>query len=308
MAQLSGTGNVAGRTGAQSMATHIVGSINADYPGFDTPPVANSDTGSGAYNTKITVDVLANDTDADAADQGYLGIGEYTDFITSSGQNVTSLVKVINNKFVFDASDPNFASGSTDITFSYTAVDQWGAESNWTTAVIHITGNAVPGITYCGTVHNDVIRDTAGNDKLSGNNGDDKIYSTIGNDVLRGENGKDQLFAGSGNDTLDGGNGNDTLYAGTGNDLLIGGNGNDTFVLPSNFSKVTIADFNSHNDTIDISPWIFQSFDQIRANAVQHGCDLWISTADLFNPTQTHTLILQDTHLCELRSSDFVFV
>ena len=290
------------------MASYTVGGIDPAYPSFDAPPVANADTASVAFNSKATINVLANDTDPDAADQGYLGIGEYTDFVTSGGQIVTGSVTVINNQFVFDASDPNFASGSTDISFSYTAVDQWGAESNWTKVTLHVTGNAVPGVTYLGTVHDDVIHDTAGNDTLYGGNGDDKIYSTVGNDVLRGGNGKDQLFAGSGNDTLDGDNGNDILHAGTGADLLIGGNGSDTFVLPSNFTKVTIADFESREDRIDISPWVFQSLAQIQAAAVQHGDDLWISTADVFNPAQTHTLILQDTHVWQLHASDFAFV
>lgn len=289
------------------MAIYTVGTINPAYPSFDAPPVAIADTASLAYNTTVTINVLGNDTDVDPADQGYLGIGRYTDLVTSSGQVVTGSVKVIANKFVFDASDPNFASGGTDVTFSYTAIDQWGAESNWATVTIHVTGNAVEGITYCGTVHPDVIYDTAGNDDICGNNGDDILYSTLGNDILSGENGKDILYAGSGNDTLDGGNGNDTLYAGSGRDLLIGGNGKDLFVLPSNFSTVTIADFDSHDDTIQMSSWTYQNFAQVVAHAHQQGSDLVISTQDQFT-SQVHTLILQNTTLSDIQAKDFLFL
>jgi Ca2+-binding RTX toxin-like protein len=325
------------------MAAHVVGTINPDYALLgDNAPVANSDTGSVAYNQSVTIDVLHNDTDADTAtqDQQFLGVGEYTDpVIAGTSTAAAGHLQVINNQFVFTADDPSFASGATDITFSYTAVDQWGAESNWTTVTVHVTGNSTPGITYCGTVHNDVIHDGGGNDHIYGNNGNDILYSSTGNDVMDGGNGKDQLFGGVGNDTLIGGNGNDTITAGSGNDLLIGGsvgddhgnghgcgpcgggwgsgfdfddirgpsNDHDTFILPSNFSTVTIADF-SRNDTIDISPWVFQSFSQVMDHATQQGCNVVISTADQFDPSTTHTLVLQHTFLWELHAKEFTFV
>lgn len=291
------------------MATYTVGSINPDYPAFDSPPVANSDTAQVAYNNAVTINVLANDTDADTAnnDQLYLGVGRYTDAMTADG-HIAGTLKVVNNEFVFTADDPSFATSATTLTFSYTAVDQWGAESNWATVTISVTGNSTPGVAYDGTVHPDVIRDTPGNDTLYGGNNDDKIYSTTGTDVLSGGNGKDQLFAGTGNDTLLGGNGDDTLTAGSGVDILTGGHGNDLFVLPANYTKVTITDFDSKNDTIDMSPWVFQNFAQIEAHAQQHGADLWISTADAFDPSVTHTLVLQNTKLGDLHANDFLFV
>lgn len=313
------------------MATHIVGTINPDYALLgDTAPVAIADTASVAYNQSVTIDVLGNDTDSDVLtqDQQFLGVGEYTDpVIAGTNTPAAGHLQVINNQFIFTADDPSFANGSTDITFSYTAVDQWGAESNWTTVTVHVTGNSTPGIHYCGTVHNDIIHDGGGNDYLYGNNGDDLIYSTTGNDVLNGGNGKDQLFAGSGNDVLIGGNGNDVLHAGSGVDILSGGDnsaydcgcfnmpgshdngaGKDTFILPSDFSTVTITDFKSQNDTIKISPWVFQSFSQMMTHATQQGCNVVISTADQFDPANTHTLILQHTSLQDLHAKDFLFV
>jgi Ca2+-binding RTX toxin-like protein len=305
---------------------------------WDTaPPTAVSDTANVAYNQAVTIDVLANDSDPDAMDQGALHIAEYTaPVIAGTNTPAAGHLAVVNNTFVFTADDASFANGATDITFSYTAADQWNAEGNWTTVTVHVTGNSTPGITYCGTVHNDVIHDGAGNDFLYGNNGNDIIYSSLGNDILDGGNGKDQLFGGAGNDTLIGGNGSDTITAGSGNDLLIGGrvgddegnghgcgpcggfhfdfndacgsNGDhDTFILPANYGTVTIADFGWH-DTIDISPWVFQNFAQVMAHATQHGCNVVITTADQFDPSVTHTLILDHTSLWSLHASEFTFV
>lgn len=306
-----------------------------DSPWDTGAPTANPDSASVAYNQSVTIDVLANDTDPDAGDQGFLHIAEYTNpVIAGTTTPAAGHLSVVNNQFVFVADDASYANGATDITFTYAAADQWNAEGNFTTVTIHVIGNSTPGITSCGTVHNDVMHDTAGNDFLYGNNGDDVIYSSSGNDVLEGGNGKDQLYAGSGNDTLIGGNGSDVLHAGTGNDLLIGGsvgddqgnhcpcdcggpinlthitssNGDhDTFILPSNFSTVTIADFHEH-DTIDISPWVFASFSNVMAHAAQQGGNVVISTVDQFDPALTHTLILQHTQLSDLHAKDFVFL
>lgn len=79
----------------------------------------------------------------------------------------------------------------------------------------------------------------AGNDKITGNSGDDSLLGGDGNDILKGLAGNDNLQGGDGNDTLDGGAGNDYLYGGDGNDILKGGAGNDFLVG------------NDGNDTLD---------------------------------------------------------
>jgi Ca2+-binding RTX toxin-like protein len=77
----------------------------------------------------------------------------------------------------------------------------------------------------------------AGNDRITGNIGNDELYGGEGNDSLNGGTGNDDLYGSSGNDTLDGGadndylsggEGDDTLKGGTGNDDLYGSSGNDT--------------------------------------------------------------------------------
>lgn len=67
----------------------------------------------------------------------------------------------------------------------------------------------------------------AGDDVLSGTDGDDNLYGGFGDDVLTGSNGNDILYGEAGADHLQGGAGNDVLYGGDGADIIQGGNGDD---------------------------------------------------------------------------------
>jgi Ca2+-binding RTX toxin-like protein len=96
-----------------------------------------------------------------------------------------------------------------------------------------------------------VLRGEAGNDRLSGEEGDDTLlggadadilYGGDGNDQMLGEGGADSIWGGSGDDLLEGGEGNDrlsgeagadTLLGGAGQDSLYGGAGADAFVFGS---------------------------------------------------------------------------
>ncbi|HEY1710932.1 MAG TPA: calcium-binding protein [Rhizomicrobium sp.] len=84
------------------------------------------------------------------------------------------------------------------------------------------------------------VQTGAGNDIISGTDGDDQINAEDGNNILRGGAGNDQLTTwGTGNNHLDGGTGDDTLSSGYGGqNTLIGGNGNDT--ITSNGGTATI--------------------------------------------------------------------
>jgi Ca2+-binding RTX toxin-like protein len=101
-----------------------------------------------------------------------------------------------------------------------------------------------PGRFFQGTLENDVLVGTdgddffeglAGGDLLDGLGGDDFFKGYVGNDTILGGDGNDTIYAdwawiGSPtdvNDTLRGGAGNDFLYGEIGSDLLDGGPGND---------------------------------------------------------------------------------
>jgi Ca2+-binding RTX toxin-like protein len=67
----------------------------------------------------------------------------------------------------------------------------------------------------------------AGNDVVSGGNGDEALDGGAGNDTLKGGAGDDSLWGGAGADTLDSGSGHDEVFGGIGNDAIKAGSGND---------------------------------------------------------------------------------
>ena len=128
---------------------------------------------------------------------------------------------------------------------------------------------------------NDQIIGNAGDDVLSGGSGDDELFGNTGNDfldggddddVLNGNLDNDTLIGGAGSDLLNGGAGedflsgdagNDTLNGGAGNDFILGGDGADVFVFVQGDGFDQIADFEAGTDSIDLSNYDFDSFDQL---------------------------------------------
>ena len=78
-----------------------------------------------------------------------------------------------------------------------------------------------------GGAGDDTLNGGDGNDELEGGAGDDKLYGGDDSDRLEGGAGDDTLYGGNNNDWLEGGAGDDTLYGGNNNDWLIGGAGDD---------------------------------------------------------------------------------
>ena len=300
------------------MTIYTIATINPPPPG-DNPPTAVNDSASVAAQQTVVVDATANDTDPDPADQGYLSIAQYTDPM-ANGQ-VAGHLQVIGGKFYYTADDPSFDSGPHTVTFSYTDVDQWGAESpNWATVTITVTGNATPGETLVGTNHPDLLSGRDGNDSLVGGNQDDTLIGNGGADTLDGGNGADSLSGGAGSDLLIGGNGRDTLDGGSGDDTLVAGNGPDVLVFGANIGHDLVTDFDPHTDTLRISGFLFGGYSDLMAHARQvvtyttetedHGrhtelqahLDVVITTSD-----GLHSITLQDTSLSELKPGEFIF-
>jgi Ca2+-binding RTX toxin-like protein len=70
----------------------------------------------------------------------------------------------------------------------------------------------------------------AGNDGLTGGEGDDTLIGGAGNDNLYGDRGNDILLGGDGIDTLRGNRGRDILIGGFGSDNLKGGKDDDIVI------------------------------------------------------------------------------
>ncbi|WP_406736726.1 Hint domain-containing protein [Thioclava sp. GXIMD4215] len=224
-------------------------------------PVAQDDTASTGYNTPVTVDVLANDTDIDGdtlsisgtpvsedgsvsvnsdgtltftPNEGFSGEATVT-YQVSDGQGglddatLTVTVGANPKDGIVQGTD-----GNDTIDYAYTGdpqgdmIDHGDALLPGEVGDDDIVKAGAGDDTVKAGAGNDEVYGGDGNDNLQGNAGDDALYGESGNDVLDGGAGDDTLLGGDGNDTLKGGAGNDLLEGGTGDDSLVGGSENDT--------------------------------------------------------------------------------
>ena len=127
--------------------------VNINLTGTNDGPVANADTGTTAENAVLTVDVLANDTDAD--DGAVLTV---TAASAPLGQGTAS---VVGNQVRFDpgsAFDHLNVGDEAEVEVSYTITDEHGATSS-STLTITVTGtNDAAAIT--GTATGAVVEDS----------------------------------------------------------------------------------------------------------------------------------------------------
>lgn len=314
--------------GAVSQATTVALTVAA----VNDAPVAAPDTGAVLNNQTVVLDVLANDTDADAGDTR-----------TITGVSATSLggsVSIVDGKLVYaadaDAFDLLLPGLKVTDSFSYTVTDAAGAVSTATVKVT-VTGVA-PMLPQFGFSGNDTLTGDdglnlldggSGADRLDGRDGADSLAGGSGHDTLAGGGGLDLLLGGSGDDLvsggddadlisgdsgddrlagdaghdrLDGDSGDDTLNGGAGNDVLTGDSGDDRFVFSGAFGRDRVTDFNTRDDVIQLDRSQFASFADVLGHARQVGGDVVI-TYDADN-----TITLMDVRLSSLGSNDFLFV
>src|SRR2546425_439115 len=171
----------------------------------------------------LTIDVLANDSDADAGDS--LTIGGVT-----QGSHGSVAIDWMSGKLVYSST----ASWYGTDTFTYSVTDANGANATATVSV---------------TVDNSIYGDEFDN-SLYGTSDADKIYGLGGNDWLStsgpfyGQTGADLLDGGAGDDRL-------TVYSGGLAHTLTGGSGADLFELYKYgdaswiAAPITLTDFNA---------------------------------------------------------------
>jgi FecR protein/RTX calcium-binding nonapeptide repeat (4 copies) len=120
---------------------------------------------------------------------------------------------------------------------------------------------------------------------------------------LDGTSGNDILIGKAGGTTINGNGGNDIFIGGSGNDTLNGGSGADNFVfIPSDnghngvtIGHDTVADFHA-NDFLTFDHSLFQSVDQVLADAAGDGHGNTIITADANDSVKLHNVTTDELH------------
>jgi len=242
------------------------GSVARFFINFD--PTAVADTASVNENQNVTIDVLANDTDANAGDTKTL--------IGVTGGTLGGQVSIVGGKVVYsansDAIDALKQPQTAVDTITYQVQDSHGAVSTGTVSV-----------TVKGVANAPTRNGTANADTMNG---------TAMEDVLNGLGGNDKLVGNAGADTLNGGLGNDTLT---------GGVGADQFVFSGAFGTDVVSDFEA-NDVIQLDAAQFANFAAVQAAATQSGLDVIITL------NAANTITLSGVTLGSLNSGDFLFV
>jgi VCBS repeat-containing protein len=211
---------VVGYTVADEHGATSASTITITVTGTNDAPVANPDTRTTNENSAVTVDVLANDTDAD-----HEALLTVTSASVPAGQGSVTIVE---NQVQFDpgADFDYLATGETaTVVINYSIEDEYGASSS-STATITVQGRD-EGATNTGTPGDDTITGTDGDDTIDALAGDDTVFGLAGNDLIFGGDGRDFLNGDDDDDTIEGGNGDDFLSGGEGNDQLSGQAGND---------------------------------------------------------------------------------
>mmetsp|Transcript_18046 Transcript_18046/g.27773 ORF Transcript_18046/g.27773 Transcript_18046/m.27773 type:complete len:2134 (-) Transcript_18046:3505-9906(-) len=227
--------------------------VTVTVEGENDGPTANDDASDTEFDTPVTFDVLANDTDPDAND-----VLEITGATSPNGD-------VVNNgdgTLTFTPT-PGFE-GPAEITYQISDGNGGTDEGVWTVTVAEqpldgIVSNGDDGALidedYDGDPEGDVVdggdnifsndpedadddiieagggNDTViageGDDSVNAGTGDDQVHGGPGNDTLNGEEGEDTINGGAGDDSVDGGADDDEINTGDGSDTVEGGTGND---------------------------------------------------------------------------------
>ena len=200
--------------------------------------------------------------------------------------------------------------------------------------ILGYTGND----TLVGGAGDDMIVGGSGNDEIITNSGDDTVYGGSDDDFINAFSGNNLLNGGTGDDTISGGDGDDSIYGNSGDDVLdgrggadymsgysgddvlragggdtlSGGSGADSFLFEIVYADSTsvITDFEAGVDDIQFygDEYTVYQGDAL-SQAVQVGDDVVITRQvyDAFEGAgATLELILEDTQLDDLSSSDFM--
>ena len=233
------------------------------------PSVVDDDNINIIAGTQTTIDVLANDSDADGDALTVTKInGEaieagWTTYVDGAG------VVTLNADNTLSFGDNEAVAGLFD--FTYTVSD--GEHSS--TASVSGTISEVS-----------IIEGTSGNDV--------PLQGTPFDDIIAGLEGNDEIFGGAGNDEI---------YAGAGDDYLVGGAGSDVFAFAgTNLGENGIDDFEVGSDQIRFDAGTgIDNYSDVQNVMYQ---DSGSTIIDLGNNS---VVVLYDFDMNTLSESDFIF-
>ncbi len=159
-------------------------SVTVTVAPVNDAPVAADDQANTQEDTPVSIDVLANDTDADG------------DALTTALRTEAAHGAVAANPDGSYTYTPEAGFIGTD-SFTYSLSDGKGG-SDW--ATVSVTVGAPD--TIVGTEGNDTLAGTEGADHILGLGGNDRLYGYDGDDVLIGGAGADRLYGGAGSDVF----------------------------------------------------------------------------------------------------------
>jgi Ca2+-binding RTX toxin-like protein len=173
--------------------------------GTNKTPTAVDDEATVTQGEFVTVDVLANDTDAD------------NDTLTIDSANVdfVSGTVVVNDDQTITFTPSQNVLGQ--VVINYTIKDSSNATASAELVVLVESSTVLTG--------------DQNNNTLQGKAADELIFGKGGNDTILGGNGDDTLTGGEGDDFLMGDEGDDLLIGDIGNDSMVGGLGRDVYVF-----------------------------------------------------------------------------
>lgn len=189
-------------------------------------PVAVADVATMKEDAKLTVDVLANDTDPN---------GDKLSITSASLVSGSADVAVVKGKVTVDYTGASLWLDETaQVEIQYVVSDGTHSSTGNLTIEVIDPFNRVTGDDSRqdgdGTSGRDYALLGAGNDRIAARSGSDVIFGEEGRDLVYGEDGNDIAIGGAERDHMSGGSGNDVLVSGEGLDRSSGDDGNDTFI------------------------------------------------------------------------------
>ena len=154
----------------------------------------------------------------------------------------------------------------------------------------------------------DVILGGSGDDTLRGQAGADLVRGGSGADTIEGGAGADLLLGDGGDDSIAGGEGADVIIGGTGDDTLTGGGGSDTFVFAPGDGNDTITDFDTDQDTINLSAFGADlSYSDLTITATEDGTGTIITVPGEDGESNGITITLEGVTFTDVTESMFAF-